>query len=52
MVRDLAKANRVVIAAKAARLLPLGYSPLRGPERLRLFVETTSVKLGDPKAHA
>eukprot|EP00168_Porphyra_purpurea_P001895 TRINITY_DN12232_c0_g1_i1.p1 TRINITY_DN12232_c0_g1~~TRINITY_DN12232_c0_g1_i1.p1 ORF type:complete len:325 (-),score=66.71 TRINITY_DN12232_c0_g1_i1:469-1443(-) len=51
VVRDLTKANRVVAAAKAARPLPLRYYALRGPERLRLFVDASSVKLGEPTAH-
>ncbi|KAK1859174.1 hypothetical protein I4F81_001771 [Pyropia yezoensis] len=44
-------ANRVVIRAKAVRPLPLRCSPLRGPERLRLFVDASSVKLGEPTDH-
>lgn len=51
VVRDLTKANRVVAAAKTARPMPLRYNPLRGPERLRLFVDASSVTLGEPRAH-
>lgn len=51
VVRDLAKANRVIAAVKAARPMPLMYMYLRGPERLRLFTDASSVKLGEPTAH-
>lgn len=49
--RDPTKATRVVAAAKAALPLPLRYNPLRGPERLNLFVDASCVKLGEPTAH-
>lgn len=51
VVRDLTVANRVITAAKAARPLPLVYTQLRGQQRLRLFVDASSVKNGVPTAH-
>jgi len=51
VVRDLSVANRVVAAAKAARPLPLVFPAVRGPKRLRLFVDASSVKTGIPTAH-
>lgn len=51
VVRDLTVANRVIRAAKAARPLPLLFLPLRGQQRLRLFVDASSVKAGVPTAH-
>ncbi|OSX78708.1 hypothetical protein BU14_0103s0051 [Porphyra umbilicalis] len=51
VVRDLTVANRVVAAAKAARPLPLVFPAVRGPQRLRLFVDASSVKTGIPTAH-
>lgn len=44
-------ANRVVSAAKAARPLPLFFCAVRGTPRLRLIVEASSVKPGNPLAH-
>eukprot|EP00168_Porphyra_purpurea_P006046 TRINITY_DN1729_c0_g1_i2.p1 TRINITY_DN1729_c0_g1~~TRINITY_DN1729_c0_g1_i2.p1 ORF type:complete len:362 (-),score=33.23 TRINITY_DN1729_c0_g1_i2:107-1192(-) len=51
VVRDLTVANRVVAAAKAARPRPLVFSPVHGRQRLRLFVDASSVKNGVPVAH-
>lgn len=51
VVRDLTVANRVVRAAKAARPIPLLFMPMRGQQRLRLFVDASSVKAGVPTAH-
>lgn len=51
VVRDLTVANKVIAAVKAARPLPLVYPKLRGPQRLRLFVDASSVKNGVPTAH-
>lgn len=51
VVRDLTVANRVVAAAKAVRPLPLVFPPQQGPERLRLFIDASSVKQGVPTAH-
>lgn len=50
-VRDLTIANRVIRANKAARPIPLQFVPMRGPQRLRLFVDASSVKAGIPTAH-
>lgn len=44
MVHDLTAANRVTAAAKFACPLPLTYTRLRGLQRLRLFVDASSVK--------
>jgi len=51
VVRDLTIANRVVAAAKAARPLPLVFPGIRGRQRLRLFVDASSVKAGVATAH-
>lgn len=51
VVHDLTAANRVIAAAKAARPMPLIYVGLQGQERLRLFVDASSVKTGEPAAH-
>jgi len=51
VVRDLTIANRVVAAAKAARPLPLVFPGIGGRQRLRLFVDASSVKAGIPTAH-
>lgn len=50
-VRDLTIANRVIRATKAARPIPLQFVPMRGPQRLRLFFDASSVKAGIPTAH-
>lgn len=52
VVRDLTTANRTVAATKAMRPLPLIFSSLRGPQRLRLFTDASSVRLGEPTAHS
>ena len=51
VVRDLSVANRVVSAAKAARPPPLVFPAVRRPERLRLFVDASSVKTGIRTTH-
>lgn len=51
VVHDLKAANRVIAEAKAARPMPLTYSCLRGQQRLRIFVDASSVKAGVPTAH-
>lgn len=51
VVHDLTAANRVIAAAKAARPMPLIYTRLQGQQRLRHFVDASSVKEGVPTAH-
>lgn len=51
VVHDLTVANKVIATAKAARPMPLVYARLRGQQRLRLFVDASSVKTGVPTAH-
>lgn len=51
VVHDLMKANRVIVAAKAARPFPFTYIRLHGSQRLRLFVDSSSIKAGVPTAH-
>lgn len=51
VVGEPLRTNRVVAAAKAARPMPLFYWPQRSPERLRLFVDASSGKLGHRTAH-
>jgi len=51
VVADLGVANRVIVAAKAARPLPLVYPSVGTAARLRLFTDASSVKAGIPTAH-
>lgn len=51
VVRDLTAANRVIAAAKAARPMLLTYMRLQRQQRLRIFVDASSVKAGVPTAH-
>jgi len=51
VVADLGVANRVIMATKAARLMPLVYPSVGKAARLRLFTDAFSVKAGIPTAH-
>jgi len=51
VVRELTIANRVVASPKAARPLPLVFPAMWGHQRVRLFVDASSVKTGIPTAH-
>jgi len=50
-VNDLAAADRVIDAARAARPLPHVFRALRGDLRMRLIVDASSVKRGGLRAH-
>lgn len=52
VVHDLKTANRAVAATKGIRPLPLIFSSLRGPQRRRLFTDTSSIRLGEPTANS
>lgn len=51
VLHDLTADNRVIAASEAARPMPLTYVCLQVQQRLRLFVDVSSVKAGVPTAH-
>lgn len=51
IVRDGKAADRHIAAANAARPMPLTYTFLRGQQRVRPFVDTSSLKAGVPTAN-
>jgi len=52
VVADLAVANRFIAAARRARPHPLTFPLVAPAQRLRLFVDASSVKNGVPTAHS